>query len=96
MNVRSVTLLGAPGHRPCGRERADSVESVSGQRAAAGPPSPQPVALSLKDAVTRGAAVQPRAAAAGSRAAHRRAGARWRALEDLLPNVSGTLSEQRR
>ena len=50
-----------------------------------GPPSPQPVALSLKDAVTRalqynlGLLLQE----ANVTQAH---GARWRALEDLLPN----------
>ena len=48
------------------------------------PPTAEPMPLSVKDAVDRGAPVQSRAAppGTGGQAAH---GARWRALADLLP-----------
>src|SRR5262245_45081190 len=54
----------------------------------------EPVALSLKDAVSRalqfnlGLLLQEESL----RAAH---GARWQALADLLPNVDGTVTERR-
>ena len=59
-----------------------------------GATSPQPIALTLKDAVGRalehnlGLLLQEEA----RRQAH---GAKWRALEDLLPNISGSVGERR-
>jgi outer membrane protein TolC len=60
----------------------------------AGTPSAQPLVLTLKDAVGRalehnlGLLLQEEAL----RQSH---GAKWRALEDLLPNISGTVDERR-
>jgi outer membrane protein TolC len=59
-----------------------------------GAPTAEPLKLSLKETVTRalqynlGLLLQEQAL----KAAH---GARWRALEDLLPNLSGSLGERR-
>jgi outer membrane protein TolC len=59
-----------------------------------GPPSPQPLALSLKDAVTRGLQYNLGLLLQESSVTQAR-GARWHALEDLLPNLATTLSENR-
>ncbi|MGE4085762.1 MAG: TolC family protein [Vicinamibacterales bacterium] len=79
-----------------------AAQSISGLAASSpfrgsrpqGEPSAEPLRLSLKDTVERalqfnlGLLLQEEAASAAR-------GARWRALADLLPHVSGTLSQRR-
>ena len=94
MNVRSVTLLALLAIGPAAASAQTPSNPFLGSAPPPGPPSPQPVALSLKDAVTRGLQYNLGLLLQESSSTQAR-GARWRALEDLLPNLSSTLSEQR-
>jgi outer membrane protein TolC len=94
MNVRSLTLLGLLALVPAAAGAQTPSSPFLGSAPPQGPPSPQPLALSLKDAVSRGlqynlGLLLQEASATDAR------GTRWHALEDLLPNLSSTLSEQR-
>ena len=94
MNVRSVILLALLAIGPAAASAQTPSNPFLGSAPPPGPPSPQPVALSLKDAVTRGLQYNLGLLLQESSATQAR-GARWHALEDLLPNASSTLSEQR-
>ena len=66
MNVRSVALLALLAIGPAAASAQTPSNPFLGSAPPPGPPSPQPVPLSLKDAVDARPAIQPRAAAAGS------------------------------
>ena len=87
MNVRSVTLLALLAIGPAAASAQTPSNPFLGSAPPPGPPSPQPVALSLKDAVTRGLQYNLGLLLQESSSTQAR-GARWRALADLLPNVS--------
>ena len=94
MNARILVLLGLLIAVPLTAGAQTPPSPFLGSAPPQGPPSPQPLALSVKDAVTRalqynlGLLLQE----ANVTQAH---GARWRALQDLLPNISGSLNERR-
>jgi outer membrane protein TolC len=94
MKVRSFILLALL----AGGATAASAQTPSnpflGSAPPQGPPSPQPISLTLKDAVTRGLQYNLGLLLQESSVTEAR-GARWHALEDLLPNLSSTLSENR-
>ena len=94
MNVQSVTLLALLAIGPAAASAQAPSNPFLGSAPPPGPPSPQPVALSLKDVVTRGLQYNLGLLLQESSSTQAR-GARWHALEDLLPNLSSTLSEQR-
>lgn len=94
MNVRSVTLLALLAIGPAAASAQTPSNPFLGSAPPPGPPSPQPVALSLRDVVTRGLQYNLGLLLQESSSTQAR-GARWHALEDLLPNLSSTLSEQR-
>ena len=95
MNVRSLTLLGAM--LVLGPALATAQTPTSpflGSAPPPGPASPQPVQLSVKEAVSK--ALQYNLGLLLQEASVTQAhGARWHALEDLLPNVSGYVNERR-
>ena len=94
MNVRSVIVLALLTVGPVAASAQTPSSPFYGSAPPTGPPSPQPLALSLKDAVTRGLHYNLGLLLQESSVTEAR-GARWRTLEDLLPNLSTTLSEQR-
>ncbi len=94
MNARTLLLCGLLAAIPVVAGAQAPPSPFLGSAPPAGPPSPQPVALSVKDAVTRalqynlGLLLQE----ANVKQAH---GARWQALEDLLPNVASNVNQRR-
>jgi outer membrane protein TolC len=94
MNVRSVILLAVLAVGPVAAGAQTPSSPFYGSVPPPGPPSPQPLALSLKDTVTRGLQYNLGLLLQESSVTQAR-GARWHTLEDLLPNISSTLSEQR-
>jgi outer membrane protein TolC len=94
MKVRSVILLALLAGGPAAASAQTPSNPFLGSAPPPGPPSPQPLSLSLKDAVTRGLQYNLGLLLQESSVTQAR-GARWRALEDLLPNLSSTLSENR-
>jgi outer membrane protein TolC len=95
MRLRSLTLLAAllvAGPAVVAAQTPSS--PFLGSAAPPGPPSPQPMSISMKDAITRGLQYNLGLLLqeASVTSAH---GARWHALEDLLPNVSGYVNERR-
>jgi outer membrane protein TolC len=94
MNVRSLTLLALLALGPVAASAQTPSNPFLGSAPPQGPPSPQPLELSLKDAVTRALQYNLGLLLQESSVTQAR-GARWHALEDLLPTVSSTLSEQR-
>jgi len=94
MNARILVLLGLLIAVPLTAGAQAPPSPFLGSAPPPGPPSPQPLALSAKEAVTR--ALQYNLGLLLQEANVTQAGgARWRALEDLLPNVSGSLNERR-
>ncbi|MEO7273664.1 MAG: TolC family protein [Vicinamibacterales bacterium] len=94
MNARTLLLIGLLVAVPVTAGAQTPPSPFLGSAPPAGPPSPQPVRLSLKDAVTR--ALQYNLGLLLQEASVTQArGARWRALEDLLPNLATTLGERR-
>jgi outer membrane protein TolC len=94
MNVRSLILLGFLAFGPAPASAQTPANPFLGSAPPQGPASPQPLSLSLKDAVIRGLQYNLGLLLQEASVTEAR-GARWRTLEDLLPNVSSTLSEQR-
>jgi len=94
MNVRSLTLLGLLAFSPAAASAQTPANPFLGSAPPQGPASPQPLALSLKDAVARGLKYNLGLLMQESSVTQAH-GARWRTLEDLLPNVSTALSERR-
>jgi len=94
MNARVLVLLGLLIAVPLTADAQTPPSPFLGSAPPSGPPSPQPIPLSVKDAATRalqynlGLLLQE----ANATQAH---GARWRALQDLLPNISGSVNERR-
>jgi len=94
MNARTLVLLGLLLAAPVAADAQAPPSPFLGSAPPAGPPSPQPVALSLKDAVTR--ALQYNLGLLLQQSSLTQAhGARWRALEDLLPNLGATVDQRR-
>jgi len=94
MKVRSFILLALLAVGPATASAQTPSNPFYGSAPPQGPPSPQPLSLSLKDAVTRGLQYNLGLLLQESSATDAR-GARWRALEDLLPNLTSTVSENR-
>ena len=94
MNVRSFLLFGFLALGATAAVAQTPSSPFLGSAPPQGPPSPQPLPLSIKEAVTRGLQYNLGLLLQESDATHAR-GARWRALEDLLPNAAATLSEHR-
>jgi outer membrane protein TolC len=94
MNLRRLALFAtllACAPLPAG---AQTTNPFFGSAPPQGPASPQPVPLSLKEAVDRALKYNLGLLLQESAATQAR-GARWRALEDLLPDVSASLNERR-
>jgi outer membrane protein TolC len=94
MKVRSFILAALLAAGPATASAQMPSNPFLGSAPPPGPASPQPLALSLKDALTRALQYNLGLLLQESSVTQAR-GARWRTLEDLLPNVSTTLSEQR-
>jgi outer membrane protein TolC len=94
MTVRSFILAALLAAGPATASAQMPSNPFLGSAPPPGPASPQPLALSLKDALTRALQYNLGLLLQESSVTQAR-GARWRTLEDLLPNVSTTLSEQR-
>jgi outer membrane protein TolC len=94
MNARILALLGLLTALPVIAGAQTPPSPFRGSAPPPGPPSPTPVALSLKDAVNR--ALQYNLGLLLQEATVEQArGGRWRALEDLLPNVAGNVNQRR-
>ena len=89
MNARTLVLIGLLAVVPVAAAAQTPPSPFLGSAPPAGPPSPQPVALSLKDAVTRALQYNLGLLLQEANVTQAR-GARWRALEDLLPNLATT------
>src|SRR5215218_39365 len=94
MNARTLLLCGLLAAVPVVAGAQTPPSPFLGSAPPAGPPSPQPLALSVKDAVTR--ALQYNLGLLLQEANVKQArGARWQALEDLLPDVASNLTHRR-
>src|SRR6478735_10912724 len=94
MNARILVLLGLLTALPATAGAQTPPSPFRGSAPPPGPPSPTPVPLSLKDAVNR--ALQYNLGLLLQEATVEQArGGRWRALEDLLPNVAGNVDQRR-
>jgi outer membrane protein TolC len=94
MNLRRLILLALLAAGPVAASAQTPASPFLGSAPPPGPASPQPLALSIKDAIARGLQYNLGLILQESSVTEAR-GARWRTLEDLLPNISSTLGEQR-